>query len=124
MKNFLHAIDGFYTNYLYYEDTDSMYIEKKPWDKLDKAELVGKNWTRGKNDCKDGGVWYGLFPAPKINCCLTINKFANIDENKTFKRFTNVSDDLNRKEYFNMANGCNLIEKLPLSWKERRFISS
>ena len=29
MKNFIHAIDGFYTNDLYYEDTDSKYIENK-----------------------------------------------------------------------------------------------
>ena len=37
MNNFIHAIDGFHTNDLYYEDTDSMYIENKHWDKLDKA---------------------------------------------------------------------------------------
>ena len=29
MNNFLQGIDGFYTNDLYYEDTDSMYIENK-----------------------------------------------------------------------------------------------
>ena len=33
MNNFIHAINGFYTNDLYYEDTDSMYIENKHWDK-------------------------------------------------------------------------------------------
>ena len=27
MNNLIHAIDGFYTKDLYYEDTDSMYIE-------------------------------------------------------------------------------------------------
>ena len=37
MINFIHAINGFYTNDLDYEDTDSMYIENKHWDKLDKA---------------------------------------------------------------------------------------
>ena len=29
MNNFLHAIDGFYTNDVYYTDTDSLYIENK-----------------------------------------------------------------------------------------------
>ena len=73
MNNFNHAINGFHTNDLYYEDTDSMYIENKHWDKLDKAGLFGKNLLRGKNDYKDGGIFYGLFLAPKIKFCLTIN---------------------------------------------------
>ena len=33
MNNFIHAIDGFYTNDVYYTDTDSLYIENKHWDK-------------------------------------------------------------------------------------------
>ena len=40
MNNFLHAIDGFHTNDVYYTDTDSLYIEGKHWDELDKAGLV------------------------------------------------------------------------------------
>ena len=118
MNNFIHAINGFYTNDVYYTDTDSLYIENKHWDKLEKAELVGKNLLQGKNDYKDGGIFYGLFLAPKIKYCLTINKYGVIDEHKTFKGFSNVSDNLNRKEYFNMAHGDKLIAKVPLSWKK------
>ena len=118
MNNFIHAIDGFYTNDVYYTDTDSLYIENKHWDKLDKAGLVGKELLQGKNDYKDGGIFYGLFLAPKIKYCLTINKYGVIDEHKTFKGFTNVSDNLNRKKYFNMADGDKLIAKVPLSWKK------
>ena len=33
MNNFIHAIGGFYTNDVYYTDTDSLYIENKHWDK-------------------------------------------------------------------------------------------
>ena len=50
MNNFIHATGGFYTNDVYYTDTDSLYIENKHWDKLDKAGLVGKNRSQGKND--------------------------------------------------------------------------
>ena len=95
MNNFIHAIDGFYTNDVYYTDTDGLYIENKHWDKLSRAGLVGKNLLPGKNDYKDGGIFYGLFLAPKIKYCLTINKYAVIDENKTFKGFKDVSDNLN-----------------------------
>ena len=118
MNNFIHAINGFYTNDVYYTDTDSLYIENKHWDKLDKAGLVGKNLLQGKNDYKGGGIFYGLFLAPKIKYCLTINKYGVIDEHKTFKGFTDVSDKLDRKEYFNMYNGDKLVAKVPLSWKK------
>ena len=118
MNNFIHAINGFYTNDAYYTDTDSLYIENKHWDKLDTVGLVGKRLLQSKNDYKDGGLFYGLFLAPKIKYCLTINKYGVIDEHKTFKGFTNVSDYLDRKEYFNMYNGDKLIAKVPLSWKK------
>ena len=65
INSFIHAIDGFYTNDVCYTDTDSLYIESKQWDKLDKAGLVGKNLLEGKNDYGDGGIFYGLFLAPK-----------------------------------------------------------
>ena len=66
MNNFIHAIDGTYTNDVYYTDTDSLYIGNKHWEKLDKAGLVGKNRLQGKNDYKQEGIiWYGLFLPPK-----------------------------------------------------------
>ena len=118
MNNFIHAIDGFYTNDVYYTDTDSLYIESKHWEKLDKAGLIGRDLLQGKNDYKDGGIWYGLFLAPKIKYCLIINKYGVIDEKKTFKGFKDVKDVLDRKEYFNMAGGDKLVAKIPLSWKK------
>ena len=118
MNNFIHAINGFYTNDVYYTDTDSLYIENKHWDKIDKAGLVGKNLLQGKNDYKDGGIFYGLFLAPKIKYCLNIIKYGVIDEHKTFKGFTNMSDNLDRKQYFKMFGGDKLIAKVPLSWKK------
>ena len=39
MKNFIHAIDGFYSNDVYYTDTDSLFIENKQWDKLNDLKL-------------------------------------------------------------------------------------
>ena len=118
MNNFIHAINGFYTNDVYYTDTDFLYIENKHWDKLDKAGLVGKNLLQGKNDYEDGGFFYGLFSAPKIKYCLTINKNGVINEHKTFKGFTNVSDNFDRKECFKMFEGDKLKAKVPLSWKK------
>ena len=118
INNFIPAISGFYTNDVYYTDTDSLYIENKHLDKLDKAGWVGKGLLQGKNDYRDGGIFYGLFRAPKVKYCLTIKKYGVIDEHKTFKRFTNVSDHLNRKEYFKMFEGDKLVAKVPLSWKK------
>ena len=118
MNNFIHAISGFYTYDVHYTDTDSLYMENKQWDKLDKAGLVGKGLYQGKNDYKEGGTFYGLFLAPKIKYCLTINKDCVIDEYKTFKVFANVSDILDKKEFFIMFQSDKLVAKVSLSWKK------
>ena len=34
LNNFIHVINGFFTNDDYSKDTDSLYIENKHWDKL------------------------------------------------------------------------------------------
>ena len=73
MNNFIRKINGFYNNSIYYTDTDSLYIQKKYWDVLNKAKLVGKNLCQGKNDYKTGGIFYGLFLASKIKYCLLMN---------------------------------------------------
>ena len=50
MMSFITGKNGFYISNIYYGDTDSMYIEKKFWDVLDKAKLVGEELCQGKND--------------------------------------------------------------------------
>ena len=96
MIDFIHGIDGFFTNDLYYEYTDGMYIENEHWEKLDKAGLLSKNRLQGKTVYKLGGIWYWLLLGLKMKYCLTINKFGIIDEDKTFKGFRNVIDNLDK----------------------------
>ena len=105
MNNFIREINGFYNNSIYYEDTDSLYIEKKYWDVLDKANLVGEGLCQGKNDYKTGGIFYGLFLAPQIKYCLTIDDYGIIQEHKTFKGFSDSNRLLNRSQYFKMIEG-------------------
>ena len=85
MNIFIHAIRGFCSNDVFYTDTDSLYLENKHWIKLDNAGLVGKNRLQGKNDYKEGGIWYGLFLAPKLKYCLTINKYGVLTNTKLSK---------------------------------------
>ena len=66
MNSFFGEINGFYNINIYYGDTDSIYIEKKNWDFLDKANLVGKNLCQDKNDFETGRISDGIFLAPKI----------------------------------------------------------
>ena len=111
-NNFIHAINGFYTNDVYYTDTVSLHIENKHRDRLDKVETIGREILQSKNDYKDGGIFYGLFLAPKIKYCLTINKYGVIDEHLTCKGFTAVSKNSDRKEYFDMFIGERLVAKM------------
>ena len=84
MNKFIIEINGFYENNIYYIDTDSVYIEKKYWDVLDKANLVGNGLCQGKNDYETGGISYGLFLASKIKYCLTIDAYGIIKKTQNF----------------------------------------
>ena len=117
MNNFIREINGFYNNSIYYGDTDSLYIEKKYWDVLDKANLVGEELSQGKNDYKTGGIFYGLFLAPKIKYCLTIDDYGIIQEHKTFEGFDDSRWLLDRSQYFKMIDGKKISALLPKSWK-------
>ena len=115
MNNFIREINGFYNNSIYYGDTDSLYIEKKHWDVLDKANLVGKNLCQGKNDYKTGGIFYGFFLAPKIKYVLTIDDYRIIQQHMTFKEFIDSKRVLDRSQYFNMLQGKKITTLLPRS---------
>ena len=118
MNNFIREINGFHDNSIYCGDTDSVYIEKKFWDVLDKANLVGKNLCQGKNDYKTGGIFYALFSAPKIKYCLTINDLGIIEQHMTFKGFNDSKRLLDRSHYFDMLAGKKITAMLPRSWKK------
>ena len=118
MNNFIREINGFYNNIIYYTDCDSLYIEKKYWDVLDKANLVGEELCQGKNDYKTGGIFYGLYLASKIKYCLTIDDYGIIKEHKTFKGFNDSQRLLDRSQYFKMKEGKKISAMLPKSWKK------
>ena len=74
---------------------------------LDKAKLVGKELCQGKNDYKTGGIFYGLFLAPKKHCLTTFN-YGIIEEHKIFKRFNDIKRLLDRSQFFKMM----VVEKI------------
>ena len=52
MKNFIKENNGFHNNSICHGDTDTLYIEKKYWDKLDEAGLMGDKSCQSKIDYK------------------------------------------------------------------------
>ena len=72
---------------------------------LDKANLVGEGLGQRKKDYKTRGIFYGLFLAPKIKYCLTIDDYGIIQEHKTLKGFNDSNRLLNRSLYFKMIEG-------------------
>ena len=83
-------------------------------DVLDRANLV-EELCQGKNDYKTGGIYYGLFLAPKIKYCLTINDFGIVEDHKTFKGFNDGTRLVDRSQYFNMLGGKKISTLLPKS---------
>ena len=57
-------------------DRDSLYIEKKHWDTLNKPGYVGDELGQEKNDYSNGGIFYAVILAPKDKYCLTINEYG------------------------------------------------
>ena len=118
MNNFIRELNGFYNNSIYYGDTDSLYKEKKYWDVLDNANLVGEGLCQGKHDHGTGGIFHGLYLASKIKYCLTIYNYGIIKEHKTFKGFNDSKRLLDRSQYFKMKEGKKISAMLPRSWKK------
>ena len=50
MNDFPRKINSCYNNIVYYTNTDSLYIERKYWNVLNKTKLVGSGLCQGKND--------------------------------------------------------------------------
>ena len=103
---------------MYYRDSDSLYIEEKYWDVLDKASLIGKRFCQGKNDLQSGSIFYGFYLAPEIKYVLTENEYGVIQENKTSKGFNDSNRLLERSQYFKMREGKKVSALLPKSWKK------
>ena len=50
MNKFILNIERFYSNEVYYHDTDSLYIHMDHYEKLKEAGFVGNKLGQGKND--------------------------------------------------------------------------
>ena len=85
---------------------------------LDKANLFGEGLCQGKSDYKTGGIFYGLYLAPKIKYCLTIDDYGIMKEHKTFKGFNDSKRLLDCSQYFKLKEGEKISAMLPRSWKK------
>lgn len=115
MNNFILEIDGFKEKHIYYTDTDSIYISNELFSKLEEAGYVGGNLGQGKNDYGIGGIFYGLFIAPKVKYCLIIDKYGRLSEKKTFKGYNN--DKVKVDDYIKLLAGETLETEVKRPWK-------
>ena len=90
---------------IYITQISTLYFENKFWDVLDKAKLVGEELCQGKNDFKVAVYNYGLFLAPKIKYCLSIDKHGIIQEHKTFQCSNGSVRLLDCSQYFEAIEG-------------------
>ena len=69
-NNISREIDGFYSDNIYYGDTDSAYIHEKHSSILAEKGFVGKIRGIGKNDYGNAGIFNAWFLALQIYICL------------------------------------------------------
>ena len=76
-----------------------MHIEKNYWDVLDRTNLVSKNICQSKNDYKSGGIFCGLFLAPKKqNTFLTTDEVSLIQQHVTSGNFNDSKGLLDQSQ--------------------------
>jgi len=114
MNNFILEIDGFKNPEIYYTDTDSIYINKNNWSILKKAGYVGEELLQGKNDYGSGGIIFGMFLAPKVKYCITLNDKFELEERMTFKGYqsTRVKVD----DFIKLSEGEILKVNVKIPW--------
>ena len=88
----------FFSVKLYYQDTDSLYVNMDHYEKLKAAGYVENNLGQEKNRYGDIGIYYGLLLAQKMKLCYTIDKKGKLGENLTVKEF------MKQKGYLTLIN--------------------
>ena len=116
MNNVFREIDGFYSNNIYYGDTDSGYIHKKHWSTLVEKGFVGKSLGLGKNDYGNSGIFYAWFLAPKIKYCLVIDDFGIISAKRTFKGYSEEHRMIKLDEYISLSEGKTVSGRFSIDW--------
>ena len=116
MNDVFREIDGFYSNNIYYGDTDSGYIHKKHWSTLVEKGFVGKSLGLGKNDYGDSGIFYAWFLAPKIKYCLVIDDFGIISAKRTFKGYSDEHRMIKLEKYISLAEGKTVSGRFSIDW--------
>ena len=87
MNMFVRETDGFYSNKLYCQDTDSLYIHMDHHEEKKEIGNVGNNLGQGENGYGDCGIFYGLFLAPEMKICYTLDKYGTLGEKLTLRCF-------------------------------------
>ena len=116
MNDVFREIDGFYSNIIYYTDTDSGYIHKKHWSTLLEKGYVGKSLGQGKNDYGDSGIFYAWFLAPKIKYCLVIDDFGIFSAKRTFKRYSEEHRMIKLEKYISLSEGKTVSGRFSIDW--------
>ena len=116
MNDVFREIDGFYSNNIYYGDTDSGYIHKQHWSTLVDKRYVGKSLGLGKNDYDDSGMFYVWFLVPKIKYCLVIYDFGIISAKRTFKVYSEEYRMIKLDEYISLSEGKTVSGRFSIDW--------
>ena len=107
---------GLKTIKIYYEVTDSVYIHNDKYETLKTKGLIGKNLYQSINDYGKREIFYGLFLAPKIKCCIIIDEKGILLQKTTFKGYDQNMVGLNFKDFLDLEKGDTILGKSKLNF--------
>ena len=116
MNEMFPVIHGFYSNCVYYGDTDSGFLHKKHWCTLIGKGCVGKSLGLGKNDYGNSGIFYAWFSALKIKYCLVIDDIGVIWAKGTFKGYSDEHRMIKLDEYISLSEGKTVSGRFSFDW--------
>ena len=66
MNKFVIKIEGIYSHFIYYQDTDPLYVHMDCYRKLKDASFVGNKTEQSKDDYGYRGIFNGFLHAAKM----------------------------------------------------------
>ena len=112
----IREIDGFYSNNIYYGDTDSAYIHKKHWSTLVDDGFVSESPGLGKNEYDNAGIFYAWFEASKIKSCFFIKDYGVISAKRSFKGFSEENRMIKLDDFISLSEGKTVSERFSNNW--------
>ena len=114
----IQEADCFFSDKIYYGDTDSAYVHKNHWSTSADNGLAGKSLGLGENDDSNAGIFYAWFLVPKRKYCQVINHFGVISARRGFTRYSGERKTIRFDDFISLLEGKSVTGRFSIDWTQ------